>query len=171
MKSPQCEKVQDLLPDWVAEILDDEGATEVREHLLQCPECAGEEKLVRTLFEGRPTGPDGLEARIQSRVREELAESLVQTGVVKAIDSRRRWAWNSTPTWALSAAALVVLSLGVGVIWDGQTPEVTLEPVEVAAEEPMPEAWLWDDGMVAGAPVYDGLTDEELEALIEELEG
>jgi anti-sigma factor RsiW len=171
MKSPQCEKVQDLLPDWVAEILDDEGATEVREHLLQCPECAGEEKLVRTLFEGRPTAPDGLEARIQSRVREELAESLVQTGVVKAIDSRRRWAWNTTPTRALSAAALVVLSLGVGVIWDGQTPEVTLEPVEVAAEEPMPEAWLWDDGMVAGAPVYDGLTDEELEALIEELEG
>jgi hypothetical protein len=40
----------------------------------------------------------------------------------------------------------------------------------VASEEPIPEAWLWDDGMVAGAPVFDDLTDAELEALIQEME-
>ncbi len=41
----------------------------------------------------------------------------------------------------------------------------------VASQEPLPEAWLWDDGMVAGAPVFDGLSDEDLEALLKEFEG
>ena len=41
----------------------------------------------------------------------------------------------------------------------------------MASQEPLPEAWLWDDGVVAGAPVLDDLTDAELEALLEEMEG
>jgi hypothetical protein len=171
MKSPQCEKVGELLPDWVAEILEDQRVAEVREHLSSCAECADEEKLIRTLFESRPRAPQGLEARIQNRVREEMARSGDSPAAVVPLERRRLWAWSLAPTWGLSAAALVVLSLGIGVLWEGRSPEVTLEPLEVAVEEPVPEAWLWDDGMVAGAPVYDGLTDEELEALIEEWEG
>jgi hypothetical protein len=67
---------------------------------------------------------------------------------------------------------VVILSLGIGVIWNGaDVPEVLQDPVQVAVDEPLPESWLWDDGLVAGAPVYDGLTDEQLEALIQELGG
>jgi hypothetical protein len=76
------------------------------------------------------------------------------------------------PNWGLSAAAVLVLSLGIGVIWNGEKPpELDQDTLQVLAGEPLPESWLWDDGLVAGAPVYDGLTEEQLEALIEELEG
>jgi len=66
---------------------------------------------------------------------------------------------------------VVVLALGTGVIWHNRTSDPTLDPILVASEEPIPEEWLWDDGMVAGAPVFDDLSDEDLEALIEEYEG
>jgi anti-sigma factor RsiW len=166
MKSPTCEQVRELLPEWVAGILDEGTVSEVEEHLSSCTECAGEEALVRSLFRSRPKAPEGLEARIRERVREEKGE-----GAVVSIKTQRRWAPKWAPSVQLSAAALVILSLGVGLLWEGTTPEVTMDPVEIALEEPVPEAWLWDDGVVAGGLVYDGLSDEELEALIEELEG
>jgi hypothetical protein len=170
MKNPECESVRDHLPEWVGGALDGEELARVEEHLSSCPGCRGEEEVVRALLEIRPEAPVGLEARIQARLREELSvdgEASGKNARIIPFFGRRRWA----PTWAFSAAALVVLSLGIGVIWDGQAPEVTLDPMEVAVQEPLPEAWLWDDGMVAGAPVYDGLTDEQLETLIQELEG
>ena len=71
----------------------------------------------------------------------------------------------------MSAAAILVLALGTKVVMDGMGPEIVLDPIAVAAQEPLPESWLWDDGMVAGAPVFDGLSDEDLEALLEEFEG
>ena len=71
----------------------------------------------------------------------------------------------------MTAAAILVLAFGTKVVMDGMAPEIVLDPIAVAAQEPLPEAWLWDDGMVAGAPVFDGLSDEDLEALLEELEG
>jgi len=170
MKSPECDNIRDLLPEWVVGALEEDQMTRVEKHLSECPECGVEEEVVRTLFEARPQAPAGLEARIQLRLREEMAvvrETSSKERRVIPLFGGMRWA----PSWALSAAALVVLSLGIGVMWEGEVPEVTLDPMEVAAEEPLPEAWLWDDGMVAGAPVYDGLTDEQLEALIQELEG
>ena len=170
MKYPECESVRDHLPEWVGGALDGEELARVDEHLSSCPQCRGEAEVVRALVEIRPEPPVGLEARIQARLREELSgdrEGFERDARTIPLFGRRRWA----PTWALSAAALVVLSLGIGVIWDGQAPEVTLDPMEVAVQEPLPEAWLWDDGMVAGAPVFDGLSDEQLETLIQELEG
>jgi hypothetical protein len=170
MRSKECEGIQEVLPDWVAGILDPKHDPGILEHLSSCSECREEEKVVRSLFEGRPEAPEGLESRIQDRILRELggpASAPERDGQVVALPLGRRWA----PTWALSAAALVILSLGIGVIWDGENPEVQMDPLEVAVEEPLPEEWLWDDGIVAGAPVFDGLTDEELEALIQELEG
>ena len=170
MKYPECERVRDHLPEWVGKALHGEELARVEEHLSSCPECRGEAEVVRALIEIRPEAPVGLEARIQARLREERSvkpEASRSEGRTIPLFGRGRWA----PTWGLSAAALVVLSLGIGVIWDGEAPEVTLDPLEVAVQEPLPEAWLWDDGIVAGAPIYDGLTDEQLETLIQELEG
>ena len=117
--------------------------------------------------------PAGLEERIKARVREDLAARATPKAEESDPNVIPLFRWSSrAPAWALSAAAVVVLSLGIGVLWNGEDlPEVDQSPVQVASEEPLPEAWLWDDGLVAGAPIYDGLTDEELEALIQELEG
>ena len=173
MNGPTCDDIRDLLPDRVHGTLEPEVEVAVREHVSSCPECAEEETLLRRLLASRPEPPTGLEARIRGRVREEAIGVEAEgspDGVSEVIPlfRRRRWA----PSWALSAAAVVILSLGVGVIWNGEEiPEIGQDPIQVAAEEPAPEAWLWDDGIVAGAPVYDGLTDAELEALIQELEG
>ena len=43
--------------------------------------------------------------------------------------------------------------------------------VDVMALEPLPESWMGDDGVVAGAPVFDALSDEALVTLLEEMEG
>ena len=170
MKSPDCDSVRDLLPEWVVGALEEGEAAPVREHLSSCPECRREEAVICAVLDACPEAPAGLETRIQARLREELAgeeRALLQDEKVIPLFRRKRWA----PTWALPAAALVVLSLGIGVIWDGEVPEINQDPIEVAVEEPLPEAWLWDDGLVAGAPIYDDLTDEQLEALIQEMEG
>ncbi len=114
--------------------------------------------------------PPGLEARIKSRIRDELTGRSggrrSESGVIPILGWIQR-----TPAWALSAAAVVILALGTGVIWDRQASEPGLDPVVVATQDPLPEAWLWDDGMVAGAPVFDGLSDEDLEALLKEFGG
>lgn len=168
MNRPDCGEVQELLPDWVSGLLDSDRVEGVEAHLSSCPSCREEGALVRTILEARPKPPQGLQERIQARVREEMAGGR-GTSAARELQPKRLWSY--TPAWVLSAAALAILSLGVGVLWEDGTPEVTVEPVEVASQEPLPEAWLWDDGVVAGAPVYDDLTDEELQALIEEMEG
>lgn len=172
MTNLDCERIRDLLPEWVLGESEPESRDLVREHLSQCPECSAEEVVLQTLLASRPEPPTGLSERIQARVREEFGASPVAEpvdGQAKVVPLFRRRHW--TPAWALSAAAVVVLSLGIGVIWDGEEiPEVGQDPLQVAVEEPIPEAWLWDDGLVAGAPVLDGLTDEQLEALLQEME-
>ena len=171
------EEIQDLLPAYTAGTLSGEDAQLVRDHLVSCVECREEAEVIRHLREVPPTpAPAGLEARIQDRLRVEApgwAEAVSPGGrrsrdpvVVPLRPWRRR-----VPAWALSAAAVVILALGTSVIWHDRTPDMTLDPILVASEEPIPEEWLWDDGMVAGAPVFDDLTNEELEALIEEYGG
>jgi anti-sigma factor RsiW len=170
MKSPGCDEVRDHLPGWVLGELPEREAEEIRTHLSSCPDCREEEAVVRGVLHSRPPVPPELAGRIRARLRQELGEAPDLTAADPAvIPLPRKIRW--VPAWALSAAALVILSLGIGVVWNGETPETTVDPMEVAVEEPLPEAWLWDDGIVAGAPTFDGLSDEELEALIQELEG
>jgi anti-sigma factor RsiW len=170
MSKRDCERIQEVLPEWILGSLKPGLGSEVKRHLASCPDCTRDEETLRQVLASRPTPPPDLPGRIQARVREEMASAgsaMTKERDVIPLIRRPRWA----PTWALSAAAVVILSLGIGVLWNGEeAPEVGIDSVQAAAEEPLPEQWLWDDGMVAGAPVYDGLTDEQLEALIEELE-
>jgi anti-sigma factor RsiW len=173
MSAKDCDRIRDVLPEWILGTMGPELGIEMTRHLASCPDCRREEEVLRRLLSVRPTPPEGLAARIQARLKEEVGTGLEPeapktAGDVIPLFRRHRW----TPTWALSAAAVVILSLGIGIVWNGaEIPEVGQSSGQVASEDPAPEAWLWDDGMVAGAPVYDGLTDDQLEALIEELEG
>ncbi|NNM07019.1 MAG: zf-HC2 domain-containing protein [Gemmatimonadetes bacterium] len=174
MNGKECEKVRDLLPDWARKTDRADGGL-VEDHLRTCAECERELEVILAIRDQRPAVPAGLEAKIQARVRQGLgeapsadpaaAERAGRSG--RAALARRRWA----PAWALSAAAVVVLALGTSLIWNGGNPELVQDPAAVASQEPLPESWLWDDGMIAGAPVFDGLSDEDLETLLEELEG
>jgi hypothetical protein len=111
-----------------------------------------------------------LEEKIQTRVRAEFGQEGRGAGpeTPQVFPFRRRF---RVPVWGLSAAAVAVLALGTSLIWGGGSGDGVQDPVLVASQDPAPEAWLWDDGMVAGAPVYDGLSDEDLEALLEDFEG
>lgn len=167
MKLQGCQDVRDLLPEYAGGSLDGDLRTKVREHLAACQGCTEELSLVRLILDGKHEAPPGLRDAILTRIRDEgLAQTNTEPEAVSLPKARRRW----VPTWGLSAAALIVLSLGIGVIWSqfGGNGEV---PLEVTYQDPLPEAWLWDDGIVAGDLNLDGLTDEELEALLEELEG
>jgi hypothetical protein len=172
MNPSECEIYRDLLPELAAGSLSPSDSEKLRIHLSSCTKCSEELGLLKTLRMSRPPVPQGLEDRIRARVREEFGEgTLEQSGgrktTVVPISSRRRL----VPTWALSAAAVVILALGIGVIGNNGELEVVQDPIVVASQDPLPEAWLWDDGMVAGAPVFDGISDEDLEALLEEFEG
>ena len=174
MTGSGCEGIKDLLADVAAGTLSPEEEGPVQDHLLSCGDCRAELDLLRELRTGMAqelTVPVGLESRVQARVREELGEFLaegVRSNVIQVGAGPRRRLF---PTWALSAAAVAVLAMGTGIIWNRVGSDGVTDPLAVASQEPLPEAWLWDDGMVAGAPVFDDLSDEDLEALLEEFEG
>ena len=176
MKSRDCQSIRDLLPEVGAETLAPEERGVVEAHLDSCLDCRRELEVIVALKEARPEVPPGLEATIRALVRDEMAQGgpglaepspPATEAVVPLFGGRPPWA----PGWSLSAAAVVILALGVGVLWNQRAQDFVQDPIVVASQEPLPEAWLWDDGMVAGAPVFDGLSDEDLVALLEELEG
>ena len=181
MTGNDCEMIREWLPEMDAGTLSAEDAGTVQGHLRGCAECRKELELIGFLREGMAKAegaadvPPGLEARIKARVREDLAvdqpgmegrRAPKEVGVIPIVGRIRQ-----APAWALSAAAVVILALGTGVIWNQKTSESGLDPVVVATQDPLPESWLWDDGLVAGAPVFDGLSDADLEALVKEFGG
>jgi hypothetical protein len=167
MSRQNCDGIRDLLPAHAAETLAQNDGRAVDAHLAVCPECRSELDVIRILDRGRPEPPPGLEAILKQRARTAL-ETRRAKGPSRVYGFRG--AWTRRPAWALSVAALLVLALGTGVIWT-KISEQDDGGIEVAVQEPLPEAWLWDDGMIAGAPDFDGLSDEELVTLLEEWEG
>lgn len=148
MNEPQCESVRDRIPDFVGDRLAPSDAAAVRAHLDECAECREEAALVGLLFASRPRSPDGLASRIE-----------------ESLPLARRSA--ARPWWGVAAAAVAALALGIGVISDG-TPAAEEVPAYVAGAE---EVVLWPagDGLVAGAPALDDLSDEALITLLEEM--
>ena len=73
----------------------------------------------------------------------------------------------SRPWWGLTAAAVAALALGIGMSSEQSQPVVEVPGFAYEAEEG--DVWLSEDGLVAGGPMFDGLSDEALVALLDEI--
>ena len=144
----ECGHVRELIPDAVVGVL---GATaDVEAHAATCAECSAEFELARVLYATRPTVPTGLLERIE------------RTAAAERRSPPRTHAW-----WGISAAAIAALALGIGITSDQSTDLTTEVPVAYEAAEG--EIWVSDDGLLAGAPALDDLSDEALLQLLDEL--
>lgn len=150
MSQTDCGTIRAWLPDFAAGRLGGADVDVVEAHLPGCGECRSELELVQLLFASRPGVPAGLEGRVTSAVR------------ASRRPLRRPW-------WGISAAAVAALALGIGVTTE--RPETIDGPVPAfVAETEDRELWISDDGLLAGAPALDDLSDEALMQLLEELE-
>ena len=155
-----CEHVVDLLPDWVAGRLDGPRSDEIAAHVAACPACAAEADVVRRLHAARPVAPLDLALRITAAAR---AQKITGRGP-------RRGMRRIAPAWALSAAAVLALAVGTTVFIDGRGPGPTELAEQVAVDEDA-GVWIADDAFVAGAPVLEELSDDDLAALLEDMGG
>lgn len=152
MNGWSCDRVQDVLPDHVAGRLPRLDAEAVAGHVAACHNCAAEAALVARLLAGQPDVPAGMAPRIQEAVRQGRDRT--------AAAAPRRW------RVAAAAAAVVFVAAG-GWLWLGGGNG----PAQVAgAWDPLPRDWPTGDGMMAGAPVLQDLSDEVIMALLEEME-
>jgi anti-sigma factor RsiW len=162
-----CQDVNDLLPDLALGDLPLEERRAVERHLQSCEACAETWDVVGALHASRPEIPVGMEARVRAAARAEF--DAAPDGVLR-LEPRRR---GGIPPWALGAAALLALAVGTPLVMDRMTESPTAADDEVLAmaERTLtPSVWASDDGLIAGEPALDGLSDEELLALLEELE-
>ncbi len=149
MSNVKCETVREWIPDYVSGRLAKLDDTSVRSHLKACAECRAEVGLARLIFESRVDVPDGLANRVRDAVRYD------RTSI-------------SRPWWGITAAAVAALALGIGISSDRtEQPESAIPGYAYELEDE--DLWLSDDGLIAGAPTLDGLSDEALAQLLEEL--
>lgn len=162
-----CETVLDQLPDRVADRLPPGEAARVDEHLERCPACRAEAGFLEALAMATPEAPPGLEACIQAAVNREFEAGADSARAPVSLQSRRRRP-GAIPAWGWAAAAALALFLGRGLMPGGDGSETT--PEFVALTEAEYEVLPAGD-IVAGAPVLDGLTEEDLNQLLEEWDG
>lgn len=167
-----CDEVLERLPEWLAVQRKAGVEDDVRAHLDSCAACASEARMVRLLMEAGPaTVPPELEVRLQEAVRAEFANGAGATAGAAPTVRRRRM-----PTWQLAAAAGAILAVATPVLMDRMQdragPAVEEADLAVAVADRLPSPWLDDEvDLVAGAPVLDGLTDDDLRLLLEEMGG
>lgn len=153
MNTMSCETARELLPGYVGDALDKGARADVARHLEACDDCRSEAELLALLSAGAPPVPAGLSERIQAAVRAQQPRA-------------RRGA--SRPWWGLAAAAVAALALGIGVTSHETTTTQTQVPEYVAGVD-SENLWLSDDGLIAGAPALDDLSDDALATLLEEM--
>lgn len=145
----ECDTVRTAIPDLAHGRLESGDIRSVEDHLAGCAECRAELDLARLLVASRPEIPTDLSVRVVASWRAERTSF------------RRPW-------WALTAAAVAALALGIGITSDSSAP-VLGEAPGFASEYDDGQLWMSDDGLLAGAPAIDDLSDEALLELLDEL--
>ena len=152
MSDQLCEMVRERIPDFIAGRLSEEETAQVEAHLPSCGECAAEAELVGLLYQARSEPPEGLASRIQGAAR--LRGSRGGAG--------------ARPWWGLAAAAVAALALGIGVMTDRGSGLGLEIPAYMATAEDV-GLWASDDGLIAGAPALEDLSEDALLTLLEEM--
>lgn len=156
------DRVEDRIPEWVRGELGSEEAREVEAYLEHSADARAEESVIRAMRESTVPVPEGLEARIKSAVASAQGTSAAPA-TVRSRRTRIRVGW-------LSAAAALMITVTVGVFWSGRGID-PLTDEELTALDPLGEVWTSEDNVVAGAPLLEGLSDEALAQLLDELGG
>jgi hypothetical protein len=161
------DEIKDALPDWVAGRLEPEQADTVGHAVELDDELRAEAELVRTISEGREAVPPDLPNEIMAAVARD------RRGISRPGTSRMS-VRRAAPAWAVGVAAVLALALGTMTILDpsssgGGSSENADALAAVLDDGYSP--WVADDGTVAGAPLLDGLSEEDLASLLEELGG
>lgn len=156
MSGMECGEAREALALRHAEALEESRRDALVEHLESCPACRRESAVIGALRSTRPEPAPDLAERIVRALAEVPAPRTVRTA--------------QRPAWALAAAAVAVLALGIGVGLEDRPGGVDI-PVGAGETAGVlgSELWLSEDGVVAGGLTFDDLTDEELEALLDEL--
>jgi anti-sigma factor RsiW len=150
MNTNDCATIRTMIPDDVGGRLDADERANLGRHADACAECGAERDLARLLLASRSHAPAGLAERVSRVVR--LDREAV----------RRPW-------WGLSAAAVAALALGVGVASKPTSADSAPDVPGYAYELEEGAIWSSDDGLLAGAPPLDLLSDEALQQLLDEL--
>lgn len=145
----ECGRIRELIPDRVNGALTAVERAQLDAHVRVCAECRSELELAGVLFASRPAVPSALLGRIERAARADRRTPA------------HTW-------WGVSAAAIAALALGIG-ITSNEAPEQGAEVPGYAYEAEEGEIWVSDDGLVAGAPAIEELSDEALLQLLDEL--
>ena len=160
----ECERVSDLLPDYVGGRLTGDAVAAVRSHLAGCADCDAEARALRALLADRVAAPAGLHAGV-------VAAALARR------PRRRRILRPRSLVLAASVAAALLLARQLVESPDGsgsetESPDTTVasadDPLWTDNLEPPYSGFPGVDGVVAGGVLLDDLSVEQLEALLEE---
>ncbi len=165
----QCEMMVDLFAGFAAGTLDEETRSRAATHLENCEDCRAEMEIVSLLARAEPVrAPSDLEERVRLAARQAMQDH-VAPSERDVIPLRPR---RTVPAWALSAAAVLVLAIGTPLLVDQMTSGGAGDVVSADGfDDPVATVWTTEDGLIAGAPALDMLTDDELRQLLEELDG
>jgi len=165
MSGTSCGQIRHLIPDVAGDRVAAQEVQRVETHLAGCADCADELRLARLVHASRPDAPEGLAARVSEAVRRDRASGRsAATRVGPHREGRsgadRRW-------WGVAAAAVAAIAVGIGM--RSGSPAVPAVVPAYAQEIEEGGWWISDDGLVAGSPTLDGLSEEALLRLLDDL--
>lgn len=174
MNGRACETVRDRLVEYRAGALPALDAAATRAHLDRCAECASEVELLRDLDGARRTAPEGFTERVMAAYRGERAGLAASVPGRAVVSGRLRGTGFAARFRALPVAAALagILIVGAVIARTGFGPAMPADdPAATQVEAGLAILpWPGDDGVLAGAPALDALTNDEIEALLEELD-